>query len=73
MIETFGTGTIPDEKLVRLVQDEFPLKPKQIIEHLNLRRPIYRKTSCYGHFGRPDPDFAWEKTDKAEILKEKAR
>ena len=73
MIETFGTGTIPDEKLVRLVQDEFPLKPKQIIEHLNLLRPIYRKTSCYGHFGRPDPDFAWERTDKAEILKEKAR
>jgi len=73
MVETFGTGTIPDEKMLRLIRQHFPLKPKQIIEHLQLLRPIYRKTACFGHFGRNDPDFTWERTDKAEILRDAAR
>ncbi len=73
MVETFGTGTIPDKKLLGLIRQHFPLKPKQIIEHLQLLRPIYRKTACFGHFGRNDPDFTWERTDKAEILRDAAR
>ncbi|MFH1450915.1 MAG: methionine adenosyltransferase [archaeon] len=72
MVNTFGTGKVSDEKLVELVRQHFPLKPKGILEHLNLRRPIYRKTAAYGHFGREDPDFTWEKTDKADTLKQAA-
>jgi len=72
MVNTFGTGKIDDEKIVELVRKHFPLKPRDILEHLNLRRPIYRKTASYGHFGREDPDFTWEKTDKADILKQEA-
>jgi len=72
-IDTFGTGNVPEEKIAKLVRKHFPLKPAGIIEHLKLRRPIYRKTASYGHFGRDDPDFTWEKTDKAEILKREAR
>jgi len=71
-IDTFGTGKIPEGKLVTLIRKHFPLKPAGIIEHLNLRRPIYKKTACYGHFGRDDPDFTWERTDKAEILRKEA-
>jgi S-adenosylmethionine synthetase len=71
-IETFGTNKIPEAKIVELVKKHFKLTPKGIIEHLNLRRPIYRKTSAYGHFGREDPDFTWEKTDMAEILRQEA-
>jgi S-adenosylmethionine synthetase len=70
MVNTFGTGKISDERLVELVKDHFPLTPKGIIQHLDLLRPIYKKTACYGHFGRNDPDFTWEKTDKAALLKD---
>jgi S-adenosylmethionine synthetase len=72
MIKTEGTSVIPEEALVKLVRQNFQLAPKGIIESLNLRRPIYRKTASYGHFGRPEPEFTWEKTDKAEALKKQA-
>ncbi len=68
-IDTFGTNKIPEEKVIELVKKHFKLTPRWIIEHLNLRRPIYRKTAAYGHFGREDPDFTWEKTDMADILR----
>jgi S-adenosylmethionine synthetase len=70
MVNTFGTGKISDEKILRLIRKCFDLRPKAIIESLRLRRPIYRKTAVFGHFGRNDPDFTWERTDKAEILRE---
>jgi S-adenosylmethionine synthetase len=69
MVNTFGTSKIPDEKILELIKKHFDMRPKAIITHLNLRRPIYRKTAVFGHFGREDPDFKWERTDKAEILK----
>ncbi|MEG6612739.1 methionine adenosyltransferase [Pseudoclostridium thermosuccinogenes] len=72
MIDTFGTGIIPEDKLVSLVNKHFDLRPAGIIKTLDLRRPIYRKTAAYGHFGRDDEDFTWEKTDKAEILRNEA-
>jgi S-adenosylmethionine synthetase len=72
LVETFGTGTIPAAKLQQLVRENFKLTPREIIESLNLRRPIYRKTAAYGHFGRTDPDFTWEATDKAAGLREQA-
>ncbi len=72
MVTTFGTGKIPDEKIVGLVRRHFPLKPVQIIQQLDLLRPIYRKTSVGGHFGRSEPEFTWERTDKAELLKSEA-
>ena len=72
-IDTKGTGKIPDEEIVEIVKKVFDFRPKQIIEHLNLKRPIYQKTACYGHFGRNDPDFTWEKTDKTEELLKYAR
>ena len=68
-VDTFGTNKIPEEKIVELIKKHFPLKPKDIIDQLDLRRPIYKKTAAYGHFGREDPDFTWEKTDKVDILK----
>ncbi|RBP44180.1 methionine adenosyltransferase [Garciella nitratireducens] len=68
-IETFGTGKIEDEKIVQLVRKHFDLRPAGIIKELNLRRPIYRQTAAYGHFGRTDIDLPWERTDKAEILR----
>ena len=71
-VDTFGTGRIPDAKIVALIRKHFPLKPKDIIEHLKLRRPIYKKTAAYGHFGRTGPGFTWERTDKAAILKKDA-
>jgi S-adenosylmethionine synthetase len=67
-VETYGTGRIPEEKMVALVREHFALTPKGIIESLDLRRPIYKQTAAFGHFGRPLPDFTWEKTDKAEAL-----
>jgi S-adenosylmethionine synthetase len=67
-VDTFGTGSVPDAKICELVREHFPLTPRGIIEHLKLRRPIYRKTAAGGHFGRDDADFTWEKTDKAELL-----
>ena len=72
MVQTFGTGKLSDEKLVKLVRKHFALKPKQIIDALDLLRPIYKKTACYGHFGREEPEFTWEKTDKADLLKDDA-
>ena len=71
-IETFGTGKIPDEKISRLVLEQFDLRPGAIIRDLNLRRPIYRKTAAYGHFGREDILFPWEETNKAEALRRAA-
>ncbi len=68
-VDTFGTNKIPESKIVELVKKHFKLTPKGIIEHLNLRRPIYRKTASYGHFGREDSDFTWEKTDLADALR----
>ena len=64
-----GTGKIADEKLSALVQKHFDLRPKGIIQMLDLLRPIYSKTAAYGHFGRNEPDFTWERTDKAAALK----
>ena len=72
LVNTFDTSTIPEDKIVELVRKNFDFRPKQIIDHLNLRRPIYRKTAAYGHFGRNDPDFTWEKRDKGELLKKEA-
>ena len=72
-IETFGTGKISDEKIVALIREHFELKPKGLISMLDLLRPIYKKTAAYGHFGREDNEFSWEKTDKAEILKNHAK
>ncbi len=71
-IETFGTGKVGNEVLLGLVNKHFDLRPGAIIRHFNLRRPIYRQTACYGHFGRDDLDLPWEKTDKAEILRKEA-
>lgn len=70
MINTFGTGKISDEKLVQMTRDIFPLKPAKIIQYLDLLRPIYKKTAAYGHFGRTEPEFTWEKIDKVNELKE---
>ncbi|MEJ2233433.1 MAG: methionine adenosyltransferase [Syntrophobacterales bacterium] len=72
MIDTFGTGKVKPERLVEIVRDTFSFKPANMISHLKLLRPIFKKTACYGHFGRNDPDFTWEHTDKAEELREKA-
>ncbi|MGO8786081.1 MAG: methionine adenosyltransferase [Terriglobia bacterium] len=72
MVDTFGTGQIDQMQLENLIRKHFKLTPRGIIESLNLLRPIYKKTAAYGHFGRPDPDFTWEKTDKAAILKKEA-
>ena len=69
LVETFGTGKIADEKIAVLVQKHFDLRPKGIIHSLDLLRPIYEKTAAYGHFGREEPEFTWEKTDKAAALK----
>jgi len=71
-VNCFGTGKIEDEKIVDLIRAHFALRPRGIIEYLNLRRPIYKKTACYGHFGRSEADFTWERTDKAEQLGQEA-
>lgn len=72
MVNTFDTGKMPDERILELVKRHFDMRPKAIINHLDLLRPIYRKAAVFGHFGRNDPDFTWERTDKAEILKKDA-
>jgi S-adenosylmethionine synthetase len=69
MVSTFGTGKISDEKIAKLVSEHFDLRPKGIVKMLNLLRPIYRKTAAYGHFGREEPEFTWEQTDKAAVLR----
>jgi len=71
-IQTFGTGKIDDDRIIELVRDHFDLKPKGLIQMLDLLRPIYRATAAYGHFGREEPGFTWEKTDKAAALKDAA-
>ncbi len=72
LVDFMGTGKISEAKATEIVKEVFNLKPRAIINELDLKRPIYRKTSAYGHFGRKDPDFSWERTDKADIIKEKA-
>jgi len=72
LVDTFGTGKIEQEVIVRLIKNHFALTPKGIIDSLDLRRPIYKKTASYGHFGRNNEDFTWEKTDKAKTLKKEA-
>jgi S-adenosylmethionine synthetase len=72
MVDTFGTGTIPEEKITQLVRENFSLTPKAIIETLDLRRPIYKQTAAYGHFGRTGPGFTWERTDRADALRKAA-
>ena len=68
-VYTEGTGVMPDEKLSALVQEHFDLRPKGIIQMLDLLRPIYEKTAAYGHFGREEPEFTWERTDKIQALR----
>ena len=69
MVDTFGTGRIHEQKIVEIIKEEFDLRPDGIIKMLNLRRPIYRQTAAYGHFGRPDLDLPWEKLDRVEKLR----
>jgi S-adenosylmethionine synthetase len=73
LVNTFGTGVVDEERLTEIVRANFPLTPKGIIDHLQLRRPIYRATAAFGHFGRTGDGFTWEKTDKANALREEAR
>jgi S-adenosylmethionine synthetase len=72
MVNAFGTGTIPEDKMTQLIRAHFPLTPKAIIDHLKLRRPIYRQTAAFGHFGRTEEGFSWEVTDKAEELRQES-
>ncbi|MGB8494214.1 MAG: methionine adenosyltransferase [Candidatus Acidiferrum sp.] len=72
MVDTFGTGALPEEKITALVRENFPLTPKAIIEALDLRKPIYKPTAAYGHFGRTGPGFTWERTDRADALRKSA-
>lgn len=72
MVNTFGTGKISDDKIIKLIESHFDLRPKGIIQSLELLKPIYCKTAAYGHFGREEPEFTWEKTDKAAALKSEA-
>ncbi|MBI3012813.1 MAG: methionine adenosyltransferase [Elusimicrobia bacterium] len=69
MVDTHGTGKVSSELLTKLVREIFPMTPRGIIEYLRLRRPIYKLTASYGHFGRPEPEFTWERTDKADLLR----
>ncbi|RMF55377.1 methionine adenosyltransferase [Candidatus Woesearchaeota archaeon] len=71
-VDCFGTNKVPEDLIISLIRKHFPLRPAAIINHLKLKRPIYRKTAAYGHFGRRDPDFTWERTDKAQILRKEA-
>ena len=72
LVDTYGTGKVKEEVIAKLIRNNFNLTPKGIIDHLKLRRPIFKKTAAYGHFGKNDPDFTWEQTDKAETLKKEA-
>ncbi|HXR59746.1 MAG TPA: methionine adenosyltransferase domain-containing protein, partial [Solirubrobacterales bacterium] len=72
MVETFGTGKLPDAKISQLVEAEFDMRPGAFREYLDLHRPIFQKTAAYGHFGRGDEDFTWEKTDRADALRSAA-
>ncbi len=68
-VDSFGTGKLSDDEIAVLIGDHFDLRPKGLVDMLDLKRPIYQKTAAYGHFGREDADFTWEKTDKADALK----
>ena len=72
LVNTFGTGKVPETRLVEIVRESFDLTPAGIIQHLDLKRPIYRETAAYGHFGRTEPGFTWESTHVAETLKNTA-
>ena len=72
LVETFGTEKVPVERIAELVDEHFDLRPAAIVRYLDLFRPIYAKTAAYGHFGRDDHDFTWERTDKAAALREAA-
>jgi S-adenosylmethionine synthetase len=72
MVNTFGTNKIPEDEIESLVAKHFDMRPAEIVRHLDLKRPIYQKTAAYGHFGRNEPEFTWEKTDKADLLKKDA-
>jgi S-adenosylmethionine synthetase len=72
MIYTYGTNNIPDDRILEIIKDTFVFKPAAMIQYLDMQRPIFKKTAAYGHFGRTDPDFTWEYTNKVEILREKA-
>ncbi|ROR01574.1 methionine adenosyltransferase [Desulfosoma caldarium] len=72
MVDSFGTSKVPPDEIAKIVREVFSFKPSNMIRHLKLLRPIYKKTSCYGHFGRNDPDFTWEKTDMVDVLVERA-
>ena len=69
MVETYGTGKVSNETLIQLIKKHFDLRPKGIVNMLDLLRPIYQKTAAYGHFGRDEPEFSWEATDRANLLK----
>jgi S-adenosylmethionine synthetase len=73
LVQTFGTGTLPEARIGEIVRANFDARPGALIRHLDLRRPIFRKTAAYGHFGRTDADFTWERTDKASLLKDASR
>jgi S-adenosylmethionine synthetase len=73
LVQTFGTGTLPDARIAEIVRGQFDARPAALIRELDLRRPIYRKTAAYGHFGRAESDFTWERTDKAAKLRDAAR
>ncbi len=72
LVDTEGTGKVPEAKIQAMVRKVFPLKPKGIIDSLNLRRPIFKETARHGHFGRNHPDYTWEKTDKVDVLRKEA-
>ena len=72
MVDLMGTGVVPKQRVEDIVKEVFDLRPAAIIEYLDLLRPIYRLTSAYGHFGRSEPEFSWEKTDKAGMIRQKA-
>jgi S-adenosylmethionine synthetase len=73
MVDTFGTGKVATARLEELIRRHFDFTPAGIIKYLNLRRPIYKKTAAYGHFGRSEPDFTWERTDRVKDLRDDAR
>jgi S-adenosylmethionine synthetase len=73
MVHTEGTGRIPEELITEIVRAHFKLTPRGIMEELNLRRPIYKQTAAFGHFGRTEPDFTWERSDKAASLRAAAK
>ncbi|MCP4010745.1 MAG: methionine adenosyltransferase domain-containing protein, partial [Proteobacteria bacterium] len=72
MVDTYGSGTISDDKIEVLIAEHFDLRPKGIVQMLDLLRPIYRNTAAYGHFGRTELEFTWERTDKADLLRDAA-